>query len=234
MSSQTILPPSDVRTAYEGFLEAFRTTVEGANLSISPQVRPLSSSFVDAGGTDKVAFMYSFYLKGWPCRRLPRSKRLDIVVKAMETFNKPSWSLIKSTVYVNYFVVSGDEVKLVQSLHYDFVEGGQNNHPLFHVHLTDELIPNDDLRSTGCELCVPASDNECWVATRIPTPDMTLASVIYCLVADHLGTVHFSRFAETVEAIQNQIPAPSYELIKVSLKQSTFHFKSSHWFSHMN
>lgn len=234
MSSQTVLPPSTVRTAYEGLLEAFRTTVEGANLSLSFQMRPLKSSFVKVDGTNNAAFIYSFYLKGWPCRRLPRNKRLDVVVKAMETFNKPSWGVTKSTVYVNYFVISGTETKLVQSLRYDFVEGGLDDHPLFHVHLTDELIPEDDLRSAGCELSVPISANECWVATRIPTPDMTLASVIYCLVADHLGAVRLSQFAEKVESIQDQMPAPCFEPIRQSLHRSTGHFKSSHWFSHIN
>jgi hypothetical protein len=234
MTLQTIAPPNNVRSAYEDFLEAFRTAVEGANLFLSSPERPLKSSFVEAGAKDKVAFMYCFYLKAWPCKKLPRGKRLDIVVKAMETFTKPKWILTDSTVYVNYFVVSDPDVKLVQSLHYDFVDGGQDDHPLFHVHLTDELIPEDDLRSTGFEYSVPPSANECWVATRIPTPDMTFASVIYCLVADHLGEERFRQFAEKVESIQTRIPVANFEPIMKSLNVSTEHFKSSHWFSHMN
>jgi hypothetical protein len=234
MSSQTVLPPNNVRSAYEEFLEAFRTAVETANLNLSHPSRPLRSSFVEAGGSDRAAFLWSFYLRDWPCKRLPRNKRLDVVVKAMETFTRPAWVLFKSTVYVNYFVVSDSVAKLVQSLHYDFVEGGQNDHPFFHVQLTDELIPEEDLRSAGFELSVPASANECWVTTRIPTPDMTLASVIYCLVADHLGAINFTQFAQNVESIQNRIPAPSFETIKQSLNESTAHFKSSHWFAHMD
>jgi len=234
MTSQTVLPPNHVRSAYEEFLEAFRTAVEGANLNLSNQSRPLKSSFVEAGSNDTAAFTWSFYLKGWPCRRLPKNKRLDIVVKAMETFQRPAWVLTKSTVYVNYFVISDAGPTLAQSLHYDFVEGGQHHHPFFHVQLTDELIPTDDLRSAGFELPVPVSANECYVTTRIPTPDMTLASVIYCLMADHLGAGGFSQFAENVESIQNRIPAANFEAIKKSLGQFTAHFKSSHWFSHMN
>jgi len=234
MSFQTVLPPNNVRSAYEEFLEAFRTTVEAANHELSQPLRPLKSSFVDAGDSSRAAFMWSFYLKGWPCKRLPRTKRLDVVVKALETFTRPSWALSKSTVYVNYFVVSDSDAKLVQSLHYDFVEGGQDDHPFFHVQLSDELIPEDDLRSTGFELSVPSSANECWVTTRIPTPDMTLASVIYCLVADHLGAINFSEFAQNVESIQNRLPAPSFETIRKSLDRTTAHFKSSHWFSHVD
>lgn len=234
MGSQIVLPPNSVRSAYEEFLEAFRTAVESANLNLSFPSRPLRSSFVEAGSNDRAAFMWSFYLRAWPCKRLPKNKRLDVVVKAMETFIRPSWELSKSTVYVNYFVVADSGAKLVQSLHYDFVDGGQDDHPFFHVQLTDELIPTDDLRNAGFDLSVAASANECWVTTRIPTPDMTLASVIYCLMADHLGALGFSQFAQDVESIQNRIPAPSFEPIRKSLAQFTAHFKSSHWFSHMN
>jgi len=123
----------------------------------------------------------------------------------------------------------------VQSLHYDFVEEGPVDHPYFHVQLTDEVIPADDLRSTHFELELPGQheSNDCWVTTRIPTPDMTLASVIYCLVADHLAAENFAQFAETVQSIQNRLPAPSFESIKKSLEKSSIHFKSSHWFAHM-
>ena len=234
MASQTVLPPNSVRSAYEDFLEAFRTAIEGANLNLSYPARPLRSSFVEAGGNDRAAFTWSFYLKDWPCKRLPKDKRLDVVVKAMETFIRPSWVLSKSTVYVNYFVVSDSGATLVQSLHYDFVEGGQDDHPFFHVQLTDELISQEDLQNAGFDLSVAVSANECWVTTRIPTPDMTLASVIYCLMADHLGATGFSEFAKNVESIQDRIPAPSFEPIKKSLDASAAHFKSSHWFSHMN
>ena len=127
-----------------------------------------------------------------------------------------------------------DITYMVQSLHYDFVEDGQHDHPFFHVQLTDELIPQEDLQNAGFGLSVAVSGNECWVTTRIPTPDMTLASVIYCLMADHLGASGFSEFAENVESIQNRIPAPSFEPIKKSLDASAAHFKSSHWFSHMD
>jgi hypothetical protein len=234
MASKTVLVPNRIRSAYEEFLEAFRTAVEAANLNLLNQSRPLKSSFILAGSNDRATFTWSFCLKDWPCKRLPKNKRLDIVVKAMETFNRASWVLTKSTVYVNYFVISDASAKLAQSLHYDFVEGGQHDHPFFHVQLTDELIPTDDLRSAGFELPVPVLANECYVTTKIPTPDMTLASVIYCLMADHLGASGFSQFAENVESIQNRIPAPKFEAIKKSLDHFKAHFKSSHWFSHMN
>ncbi len=134
---------------------------------------------------------------------------------------------------MNYFIIGDSSVDLAQSLRYDFVDGGQEDHPYFHVHLTDELIPEEDLRATGFAFNVSSSSNKCWVTTKIPTPDMTLASVIYCLVADHLGAIRFNQFAQSVRGIQDRLPPLRFERIKTSINLSSGHFKSSHWFSHM-
>ncbi len=235
MSNQGILPPNKVGSAYESLLEAFRAAVEDANLSLSLPPRPVRNCFIQTGDATTAAFKESLYLKGWPCRKLSGTKRLDVVINALETFARPSWLLMKSTVYLNYFVVSNSIADLVQALHYDFVEGGQACHPFFHVQLSDEPIPEEDLRSTGFDLEVrsPARPNQCWVTTRIPTPDMTLASVLYSLVADHLEEDTFSQFAKNVHSIQERLPSPSFDPLRKSLEQSMAHFKSSHWFAHM-
>jgi hypothetical protein len=165
---------------------------------------------------------------------LTRGKRLDIAIKALEDFERPSWQLKKSTVHLNYFVVSDCLASLVQSLHFDFLDGGQQDHPFFHVQLSDEVIPEADLRSAGFELEVaPHEASQCWVTSRIPTPDMTLASVLYCLVADHLGSGVFRQFAENVLPIEGRLPTPGFEALRNSLRAPLLHLKSSHWFSHM-
>jgi hypothetical protein len=64
-------------------------------------------------------------------------------------------------VYLNYFVVSSSDARLVQALHYDFVEGGQTNHPLFHVQLSNEPIPEAELRATGFDLELKSSSACC-------------------------------------------------------------------------
>jgi hypothetical protein len=233
MSNQ-VTAPYKVSSAYEEFIEAFRTAVEGANQELLVPVRPLRSCFEASGAGSGVSFKTCLYLRGWPCRRLARGKRLDIAVKAMETLTRPAWSLTKSTVYLNYFVVSGSSATLVQSLHYDFLDGGQTDHPFFHVQISDEAIPEDDLLSAGFDLKLePSEPNECWVTTRIPTPEMTLASVLFCLVADHLGAGSFRQFAENVLSIQDRLPTPGFEALMKSLRESPVHFKSSHWFAHM-
>jgi hypothetical protein len=233
MSSKVVTPPNHVRSAYEEFLEAFRMAGEKANLDVRVPPIPLRACFTRAGDSTTAAFKTCLYLKGLPCRHLTAGKRLDVVIKAEETFKTPSWLLKKSTVMLNYIVVSNSTPKLVQSLHYDFIEKGQKDHPLFHVHLFDGRIHEEDLRSTGFELELPEQPNQCWVTTRIPTPDMTLASVLYCLVADHLGAGHFKEFADKVAPIQSRLPHPDFGALRKSLQESSEHFKSSHWYAHM-
>jgi hypothetical protein len=170
------------------------------------------------------------WVKGLPHRRLG-NKRLDLVIRALERFKTPSWDLIKSTVYANYLIVSDSTGRLVQSLHYDFVAGGQPCHPLFHAQLTHELAAVEGIE-VDIELKLQDEPNLCWVTTRIPTSDMTLASVLYCLVADHLGPGIFDEFQKRFLSIQERLPRLSYGALKDSVSKSG-HFKSSHWLAHM-
>jgi hypothetical protein len=235
MTNQGLLPPNDVGSAYEDLLEAFRAAVENANLNISIPTRPVRNCFMQTAEQDIAMIEESLYLKGWPCRRLSGAKRLDVVIKALEKFSRNSWLLVNSTVYVNYFIVSDSTADLVQALHYDFVDGGQSCHPYFHVHLSNEPIPEADLRNTGFDLDVQLPDppNQCWVTTKIPTPDMTLASVLYSLAADHLEEPIFRQFATNVHSIQARLPILSFDALRESFLESMQHFKSPHWFAHM-
>jgi hypothetical protein len=245
----TIKTPYKLWGAYEAFIEAFRTAAEEANRPVEFDSTPLPSCFrpLESG---KAMFERCIYLKGWPSRTLGTNnwssrtlsshKRLDIIVHALEEFTRPDWLLTKSTVYLNYLVVSNNRARLAQSLHFDFDANArvQHPHPLFHVQLHLELVrfPENELRSMGldAEVVVPQEPNECWVTTRIPTPDMTLPSVLYCLVADHLGAGIFNQFAEGVHSmLQDRLPPPNFDSVKESLQRSPDHFKSSHWFAHL-
>jgi len=221
--------------AYDRVLEAFRQAVEEANWQVLFPDKPLQSCFAESGTPTNVAFKRSLYLKDWPCRNLPKGKRVDIAIMALEEIKRGSWSLTRSTVYLNYFTVSKSTAVLFRSLHYDFVEGGQDDHPYFHVQLSDESIPQQDLRDAGfdLQLRLPEYAIQRWVVTRIPTPEMTLASVLYCLMADHWGAKIFGKFAGDVHRIQDDLPTLPFDPLKRSLQKSLAHFKSSHWFAHM-
>jgi hypothetical protein len=239
--SRVISAPYKLRSAYEAFLEAFKIAVEDANREVIFSTVPLNACFTDPGDPENVDFKTFLHLKDWPCRKLEKGRRLDVVIKALERFKRPEWRLTKSTVYLNYILVSDSKSELVQSLHYDFDEGGQPAHPFFHLQLNVEPIPQDELVDSGfdIEFSLPAPAPECWVTTRIPTSDMTFASVLYCLMADHLGTDTtgigagiFAQFNETVSKLQDRLPPLSFNALRQSVQRSS-DFKSSHWFAHM-
>ena len=234
--NQTIVPHK-LSGAYEALLDNhFRSAVEQAGKTVKFD-RPIASCFRRLSN-EKTEFKRCLYLKGWPCKifgRNNRKKRLDFTVKVLETLRNAEWSLIKSTVYLNYLVVVDSIAHLARSLHYDFVAGGQIDHPLFHVQLTLEPIPENDLLNDGFydRLKIPKG-RECGVTTRIPTSDMTFPSVLYCLVADHLENAIFKQFTKDVDSIlPSRLPSPNFDTLMTSLQQSSSpHFKSSHWFAH--
>jgi len=236
MTQRTITPPPALSTAYVSLFEAFRDAVENAGGTVKLPSRAVSASFIERSRTT-ADFAWSFYLKNWPHRRLSRGQRLDLLVSTLEAFDTSPWRLTKSTVYMNSFIAtSATTADLVQSLHFDFDSAGQDCHPYFHVQLSDELIPDAhiaDLRDDDFDLTLrPAQGQDlCFVTMRIPTAEMTLASVMYCLVADHLPRA-FPEFARRIHIIQNRLPPPGFDALRASLRRSR-HFKSSHWFAHM-
>ncbi len=236
MPNRSVTPPSHVRSAYEGVLAALEDAASSANCSIPYSSHPISSRFFEID-RDRAEFKMVTWLKGWPCRHLKNSERLDIIISAFETFQRTSWSILKSTVNAYYLIISNSRAPLFQSLHYDYNSGEQGHHAFFHVQLSDKPIPEDQLqeiRSHGFDVELPAPDDarKSCVKTGIPTPDMTLASVLYCLVADHLKNPIFCDFAKRIDSIQDRLPLLDCETLKESLKNSK-HLKSFHWFAHL-
>jgi hypothetical protein len=225
--------PNKIRSAYEDFLGFFQMAVEDNAGQVFFPDRPLGSCFTDSGQAG-VEFRRCLYVKNLPCKYLAGAKRLDVVMVGLEELEKDDpWRVKKSTVYLNYFIVSDGKAQLVQALHFDFDEGMQANHALFHLQLSNDLISDEDRRSAHfhLELQPPGQANECRVTTRIPTPDMTLTSVLYCLAADHLRSDIFGQFAERVGPIHDRLPPLRFAALKSSVEKSSLHFKSPHWFA---
>ena len=232
MNGKVVATPNQVRSAYEDFLGAFEKAVEDNAGQVFFPDPPLNSCFTDSGhGT--VNFKRCLYIKDLPCRRLSGAKRLDVVIVGLEELERDhTWRVRKSTVYLNYFTVADAKAQLVQSMHFDFDENVQTDHPVFHVQMSADMISPADRQSAHFEIeAQPLHvSNECWVTTRIPTPDMTLTSVLYTLAADHLRTEIFTQFVKGVEPIQHRLPPLRFETIKTSVQKSLKHLKSSHWF----
>ena len=226
--------PYHLSSAYEAFLDHhFTRAAEQADKKMKFD-QPTLRCFTGLSD-EETQFKRCFYLKEWPCRVLGRNNRLDVSVKVLETLRNSDWSLTKSTVYLNYLVVVNSIAHLAQSLHYDFEVGGQIDHPLFHLQLTLEPIPENDLLNKDedfyYKLRIPRGHGG--VTTRIPTSDMTFTSVLYCLVADHLGAGIFKDFTDNIDSsLIDRLPLAKFDTLLTSLQKSPSHFKSSHWFAH--
>jgi hypothetical protein len=238
--SKVTLPPK-IWLAYETVLESFRTAVEEAGRQVFFPDRPVASSFTGSGQAT-VEFKRCLYLRDLPSRQLSGSKRLDVVIMASEELQKGTgeherelWTLRKSKVQLNYIVVGDGIGKLAQALRFDFDQAGQPDHPFFHVQLNDELIAAGECLTghVDFEVQIPSERSECCVTTRIPTCDMTLASVLYCVAADHLGGPIFKQFAQKVISLEDRLPPLRFDALKNSIATSPLHFKSVHWFAHM-
>lgn len=235
MSGNVVGTPNQVRSAYDEFLRFFQVAIEDNDGRVFFPDAPLQSCFTDSGRAS-VDFKRCLYIRNLECRRLGAGKRLDVVIVGMEELERgDAWRVTKSTVYLNYFVVLNGAAQLVQALHFDFDERGQVGHAFFHAQLSEELISERDRRSAQFDL--PLRDigqpSECWVTTRIPTPDMTLTSVLYCVAADHLKSGIFDQFAEKVGPIQGRLPLLRFDSLRTSITTSPLQFKSFHWFAHI-
>jgi hypothetical protein len=229
---QTPLPYE--RTApYEQLISEFQRTVAEQEATVVVS-QPVPSCFSRAP-QNMIEFSLILHIKKWPCRKLGNQARLDVMITAREKLDRASWSLLKSTVYLRYLIVRDETADLVQSLHFDFQDPGQDCHPMFHAHLDSEPLPLEELQLVGFELSMVEREqpSQCWVTMRIPTSDMTLASVLFCLVAGHLDSAIFREFAERVGPIHGRLPKLGFPALKRSLRLDSEHFKSSHWFAHM-
>lgn len=226
-------PPYAVTQAYSDLVEAFRLVAENCNAEVVFPRPPVEACFHPAH--DECEFRWSVWLKSWPHRHLPGSARLDIALRVLERLRRTSagsWEVAKSTVYATYLRVENDRGRVIQTVHYDFLADGQECHPMFHAQLTGECADMADMEA-WIPVDGPEADRLSKVVMRIPTSDMSLASVLYCLVADHLGGSSFREFQGKAHNIQERLPQLGYGALREGIIRSQ-HFKSSHWFAHMN
>jgi hypothetical protein len=134
---------------------------------------------------------------------------------------------------VNYFTTLDDHLKLLQAFHYDY-DPVQRDHPLFHMQVTDRCIALPTADSEELEVQMPGAGTSTVLrCARVPTCDMTLASVLLCLAADHVGGELFAEFVTKICELQKEMPQPNIDKLGQSLGAPVQNVRSSHWFQHM-
>ena len=229
----------DIKTQYERFYESF---VEHAILSDCGEPltkKPIGGCFaigrsqINGVMVDTITFDCVVLCKNWrwKSRTTRASKRLDILIHAYEIFGQATEIVLQSNVEVSYINTNLDSPKLMQSIHYDY-NPDQPEHALFHMQVTDKCVSlggdNGDL-----EYSPPISgDVRSLETARFPTPDMTFASVLVCLAADHFVPNEFWDFRIHAKEFQKSIPKPDVSKLYSSFESEPNSVRSWHWFSH--
>jgi hypothetical protein len=219
--------------AYERLLEATARTASDADAGSVRRPSSLVSRFRTEQG--KIIFECCVVLENWKWRASKTVEHVTIVIHAKESLINGGQTLEKSVVKVSYFEPQNDAARWLHTVHFDF-EPQLRCHPTFHAQLTREIVvPSaEDRRELNCRVNFEAHPGRCFERARIPTSDMTLASVLLCVVADHIREELFAPFKARVLEIQREMPMPNYDpSMKASLRNDVDRLGSSHWFAHV-
>lgn len=171
-----------IRLAYIAFLTRFRKKCT------SPLANNPSISFnYNTATTGKMALNEPIYLKNWPYKTASSKEFVDILIDASETVSTDDMSISESWVKVSYFKLINGECDLLESLHYDFKEKGEEAHPIFHVQLCHQALERLPQDFQTCRVLRNEAISR-HQHIRIPTAHMSLISVLVSIVADHLGS----------------------------------------------
>jgi len=174
---------------YERMIAAVENAATDANAGMVYYKSVLACFRVDG---QRVLFDAYLYLKDWKWRPGKTTERVSIVLRAQEEMTKNGSELVRSTVGVSYYSVAEGSATLLHTMHFDFGPPSMC-HPTFHAQLSNQpvLPPVEESRELNCELQLANNNVRCFGNARIPTCDMTLSSVLLCLVADHIGDEFF-------------------------------------------
>ena len=225
--------PYDVTAKYELLIAALSEIGTNADCGDVVPAKPILSCFKMSGdNADEVLFDCILLLKSWRWKGVSKKERINILIHARERIHNENRTLISSSVGVNYFTGPVDQPEFLQAFHYDYATN-QVDHPLFHMQVTNRLITLSETDSEQLEMKMPAEIPPAVLrCARVPTCDMTLASVLVCLAADHVGGQLFTEFLTKICEYQKQMPQPNIEKLVASFGAPIQNVRSSHWFRH--
>jgi hypothetical protein len=223
--------PYKVTQKYEALIQGLRDAGTSADCGDVAEAKPIAACFQVHAPGDVVLFECALYLKQWKWKGVSGKERVNILVQAREKIRREDQVLLTSVVAVNYFEVPGGE--LLQAFHFDY-DPAQADHPLFHMQVTNRCIELSPAYVEQLEIKMPPEPAPAVLrCARIPTCDMTFASVLLCLTADHVGGPIFAEFLERVCDLQQNMPQPDIGKLSASLGAGVANVRSSHWFRHL-
>jgi len=175
------------------------------------------------------------HLAGWPVRKDFPDPSVDISVDvdAVVRYEQGKMQHTKSSVYVTYFKRSAHEgiAKVLENLRFDFhPEIGEADHPLLHAHVFSDKKPPSYPGQLMKNFTIDwHSLGERLNAFRLPTPNMTLPSVLCCLVASHLGADMLKALLDKTKNQRESFPSLAISSEQLELF-SRNPFAGSQWF----
>ena len=193
--------PYKVTGKYEQLIEALNEVGTSADCGEVALAKPVLSCF-HSDDSGEASFDCTLYLKRWRWKGVSKKERINILIHARERIRRADHMLLSSAVCVNYFTASDQPAELLQAFHYDY-DPCQRDHPLFHMQVTNRCIALTAADSELLEIHMPAAVAPAVLrCARVPTCDMTLASVLLCLAADHVGGSLFAEFVAKICELQ--------------------------------
>jgi hypothetical protein len=177
----------------------FRTAVTGAGFNF--KAADPGDFITDPESADAIAVKTVLYFPKWKYKSnsTKKSRALDILVSAQDSYDCKKSHIVASTARIAYLdPVSDKEALTLLSLHYDFENPPKPAHPVFHAQL-GELKLEDEIKSLRIEHEIRPPTVDLYGNARIPTPHMSICSVLIALAADHLPNDKFEDFLKKVK-----------------------------------
>ena len=126
---------------------------------------------------------HPIHCAGWPFKPGSWRKTIDIVLCVNETVVLDQGDYRRATVRLNYLKKEDGVHSVVESIRYDCEIPVQPRHPIYHAHLSNEVLePPESLRDALD--CGPIEARHGRI--RIPTAFVNLPAVLAILASDHM------------------------------------------------
>lgn len=180
-----------LRFQYRSLVDEFIRQARAAGGTVHASFPTLAPLKHEDAQTEVIGF---FYLKEWPYSSGSKkaSKKLDILIRSTEVYEKDTLCLVKSTVQIMYFNAHTAEAIPALGLHYDYEYKAGAAHPIFHAQFGSSTFTGEELALVKFERVIQEWKD--LVRVRIPTVQVGFPAAILSLFADHLPHDKFNTF----------------------------------------
>ena len=157
------------------------------------------------------------YLHNWPVKKSRPAPFVDILIHADFDYEPKNFKSRhnRSSVCLTYIkrTLDGDTAIPIENLRFDYHPGAANDasHPFIHAHIFAKDKPNFEMPKEIKYRVNWDNLGARFDSFRLPTPNMTLPSVLCCLVACHLGEEKINALLKKTNRCRNELPGLTIE-----------------------